>query len=237
MNELSEKEWLEPKCVRIWRGDTGDPSNYRGTGFLITRRHIVTAAHVVKGIDPDKLLVTGRAWGSTRTVREGPHFPETGDPRDESLDRMTERLRSQLFAKSSNPEHIRDALNEHSKPQIICSMLTNPSGIISSARQQLINQWIAFWEMVAGKTDSAGPGLNNRVVVIISVVDDPQETRGARSRHGIFSIKLTKSGVFGTPGSPASSSVLSGSPKQWNFSGDSGSPAAACRNVPVPPSY
>ena len=81
-DERSERDWLERRCVRIWKQNSREPENFLGTGSLISARHIVTAAHVVNEFAGSALLVTGRAWASERTVRDGPFYPDRANIRD-----------------------------------------------------------------------------------------------------------------------------------------------------------
>ncbi len=84
--ESSEREWLEKKCVRVWKRAPHVRDNFLGTGFLITSRHIVTAAHVVAKYAGKTLYVTGRAWASERTVQRAPEYPEPAGPRKKKRD-------------------------------------------------------------------------------------------------------------------------------------------------------
>ena len=85
-DEPSEKEWLERRCVRIWKEHSREAGNFLGTGSLISARHIVTAAHVFRNAGDHPLLVTGRAWASERTIRVGPIYAERGTAREARRD-------------------------------------------------------------------------------------------------------------------------------------------------------
>ena len=70
----NDRKWLERKCVRIWKENSQCSKNFLGTGSLISSIHILTAAHVVKKYENKKIIVTGMAWSSERTIRDTPRY-------------------------------------------------------------------------------------------------------------------------------------------------------------------